>query len=74
MENSMHILAFILLFIIMSVIAACGGDFSGLKVVGEVAAVVALFFVFGWLILNPVFLVIVIIAIILIAIGSFSSK
>jgi len=34
----------------------------------------ALFFVFGWLILNPVFLVIVIIAIILIAIGSFSSK
>lgn len=58
----------------MSVIAACGGDFSGLKVVGEVAAVVALFFVFGWLILNPVFLVIVIIVIILIAIGSFSSK
>ena len=70
----MHILAFILMFIIMSIIAACSGDFSGLKVVGEIVAVIALFFLFGWLILNPAFLVIVIIVIILIAIGGLSSK
>lgn len=32
----MHILAFILMFIVGSIIAACSGDFSGLAAIGKI--------------------------------------
>lgn len=41
----MHILAFILMFVFFSIIAACDGDFSGLAAIGKFVGGAILFFV-----------------------------
>lgn len=64
----MHIIAFILLFIIGSIQAASHGDWSGVEAIGMFILYIALFFIFAFIILNPALLVIAIIAIVLIAI------
>ena len=45
----MHILAFILMFIVGSIIAACSGDFSGLAAIGKIVGFFVLLFVMMWL-------------------------
>jgi hypothetical protein len=65
----MHLLAFILLFIIGSISAACKGDWSGIAAIGEILLFIALFFVMAFIMMHPVLLIItaVVFVIILIA-------
>ena len=65
----MHLVAFILLFIIGSINAACHKDYSGIEAIGKFILFVALFFIMAFLLLNPALLVIAIIVLVLIAIG-----
>lgn len=60
----MHILAFILLFIIGSIQAACHGDWSGIGAIGKIVGFIALFLIVGYIIINPVLLVVFIIILI----------
>lgn len=54
----MHILAFIILFIVGSIGAACEGDWSGMEVIGKIILFIALFFIIALMALNPVLLII----------------
>ena len=46
----MHILAFILIFVVGSIIAACDGDYSGIAAIGKfVGFFVLLFQYYGYL-------------------------
>ena len=65
----MHLVAFIILFIIGSINAACHKDYSGIEAIGKFILFVALFFIMAFLLLNPALLVITIIVMVLIAIG-----
>lgn len=56
----MHILAFILMFVIASIAYACKGDWSGMIAIAEVIGFIALLIVFGYAILHPVWLVVII--------------
>ena len=58
----MHILAFILIFVVGSIIAACDGDYSGIAAIGKFVG----FFV--WLFTQPVLLIIAIVVLVLIVI------
>ena len=69
----MHILAFILMFIVGSIIAACSGDFSGLAAIGKIVGFFVLLFVM-WLFTQPILLVVVIVMAIFILIVCSSSK
>lgn len=69
----MHILAFLLMFIVFSISAACKGDFSGLEVIGKGIGFLIILFVMLWLFTQPALLIVVII-IGAIAIIVFSSK
>lgn len=62
----MHILAFILMFVVGAIVAACDGDFSGIAVIGKFVGGAIL--VIGMLLLftQPVLLVIVIILLVVI--------
>lgn len=60
----MYILAFILFFVVGSIIAACDGDSSGLVAIGKIVGFLILLFGAMWLFLHPVLLVIVIIILI----------
>lgn len=64
----MHILAFILMFVFFSIIAACDGDFSGLAAIGKFVGGAILFFVMFWLFTQPALLIIVIVVIVIIAV------
>lgn len=64
----MHILALILMFIVFAIIAACGGDFSGIAAIGKIVGFLVLLFVMLWLFTQPVLLVIAIIILIIIAV------
>ena len=66
----MHILAFILIFIVGSIIAACDGDYSGIAAIGKF---VGLLFAVLWLFTQPVLLIIAIVVLVLIVIA-FSAK
>ena len=57
----MHILAFILMFVVGAIIAACDGDFSGKFVGGAL-----LIFGMLWLFTQPVLLIIAIIVVVII--------
>jgi len=70
----MHILAFILMFVVGSIFAACDGDYSGIAAIGKFVGFFVLLFVMLWLFTQPVLLVIVIAILILIAVGCSSSK
>lgn len=64
----MHILAFILIFIFGSIVAACDGDFSGLAAIGKFVGGAVLIFAMLWLFTQPVLLIIVIvIAVVIVA-------
>ena len=65
----MHLVAFILLFIICSINAACHKDYSGIEAIGKFLLFVALFFIMAFILLNPALLIITIIVLVLIAIG-----
>ena len=65
----MHLVAFIILFIIGSINAAFHKDYSGIEAIGKFILFVALFFIMAFLLLNPALLVIAIIVLVLIAIG-----
>ncbi len=69
----MHILAFILMFIVGSIGAASKGDWSGIEAIGKFVLFVVLFFIMAYLILNPALLVIAIIILVLVVIAC-SSK
>lgn len=64
----MHILALILMFIVFAIIAACGGDFSGIAAIGKIVGFLVLLFVMLWLFTQPVLLVIASIILIIIAV------
>lgn len=65
----MYILAFIILFIIGSISAACKGDWSGIAAIGEIILFIALFLFMAFIMMHPVLLIItaVVFVIILIA-------
>lgn len=70
----MHILAFILIFVIGSIFAACDGDYSGIVAIGKFVGFFVLLFAMLWLFTQPVLLVIVIVVLIVIAVGCSSAK
>ena len=65
----MHLVAFIILFIIGSINAAFHKDYSGIEAIGKFLLFVALFFIMAFLLMNPALLVIAIIVLVLIVIG-----
>ena len=68
----MHILAFILIFVVSSIIAACDGDYSGIAAIGKFVGVFVLLFAVLWLFTQPVLLIIAIVGLVLIVIYCFS--
>lgn len=70
----MHILAFILIFVIGSIFATCDGDYSGIAAIGKFVGFFVLLFAMLWLFTQPVLLVIVIVVLIVIAVGCSSAK
>ena len=55
----MYILAFILLFVIGSVQAACHGDWSGIEAGAKFIGIIALFCVMAFIMINPALMIIV---------------
>ena len=49
----MHILAFILIFVVGSIIAACDGDYSGIAAIGKFVGFFVLLFAVLWLFTQP---------------------
>ena len=66
----MHILAFILMFVVGSISAACDGDFSGVKAIGKFIGYAALIIGFMFLLTQPVLLVIAIVILVVIVMCS----
>lgn len=64
----MHILAFILMIVVGSIVAACDGDFSGLAAIGKFVGGAILVFVMVWLFTQPALLILVIAVLVVIAI------
>lgn len=64
----MHILALILMFIVFAIIAACGGDYSGIAAMGKIVGFLVLLFAMLWLFTQPALLIIAIIVLIIIAV------
>lgn len=64
----MHILAFILMFVVGAIIAACNGDYSGIAAIGKFVGFFILLFAMLWLFTQPILLIIVIVVLILIVI------
>ena len=56
----MHILAFILMLVVGSRVAASNGDLSGLIGIGKIVGGIIFVFALMWLLLHPVLLVIAI--------------
>ena len=69
----MHIIAFILIFIVGSIIAACDGDYSEIAAIGKFVGFFVLLFAVLWLFTQPVLLIIAIVVLVLIVIA-FSAK
>ena len=65
----MHILAFIILFIIGSIGAACKGDWSGMEVIGKIILFIALFLIIGYIMINPALLIIAVVIFVIILIA-----
>ena len=64
----MHILAFILLFIIGSIGAACKGDWAGIGAIAKFIGFIALFLIVGYIMINPALLIIAVVVFIIILI------
>lgn len=64
----MHLLTFILMFVVGSISAACRGDWSGMEAIGKFILFVVMFFLMAFLLMNPALLIIAIIFLILIII------
>ena len=61
----MHLVAFILLFIIGSINAACHKDFSGIEAIGKFLLFVALFFIMAFILMNPALLILVVVIVVI---------
>ncbi len=70
----MHILTFILIFVVGAIVAACEGDYSGIAAIGKFMGGAILFLAMLWLFTQPVLLVIVIIVMVIIAACCLNSK
>ena len=68
----MHILAFLLLFVVGAILAACNGDYSGIAAIGKFVGFFVLLFAVLWLFTQPVLLIIAIVGLVLIVIYCFS--
>lgn len=68
----MHILTFVLMFVVGSISAACRGDWSGMEAIGKFILFVIMFFLMAAIILNPALLIIAVIVIILILVACYS--
>ena len=62
----MHILTAILMFIILAILAAAKGDYSGIAVIGKFIGYAVFIFAMLWLFTQPLLLIVVIIVVILI--------
>lgn len=62
----MHILAFILMFVVGAIVTACDGDFSGIAAIGKFVGGAILVIGMLWLFTQPVLLVIVIVLLVVI--------
>lgn len=62
----MHILAFILIFVVGAIAVACDGDFSGIAAIGKFVCGAILVIGMLWLFTQPVLLVIVIVLLVVI--------
>lgn len=65
----MHILAFIVLFIIGSIGAACKGDWSGMGAIAKFIGFIALFLIVGYMMTNPALLIIAVVVFVIILIA-----
>ena len=65
----MHILAFIILFIIGSIGAAFKGDWSGIGAIAKFIGFIALFLIIGYIMINPVLLIIAVVIFVIILIA-----
>jgi hypothetical protein len=70
----MHILTFILLFVVGSINAASHGDWSGIEAIGKFVGFIALFLICGYILTNPALLVIAIIIFVVILVAVCSNK
>lgn len=61
----MHILAFILMFIIGSIMYATKGDYSGLIAIGKFIGFIVLFFIMAFIMMNPALLIIVAVVVVI---------
>lgn len=61
----MHLLAFILLFIIGSIQAACHGDWSGVEAGAKFIGIIALFFIMAFIMTNPALLIIAVVIVVI---------
>ena len=60
----MHLVAFIILFIIGSINAACHKDFSGIEAIGKFLLFVALFFIMAFILMNPALLILAVVIVV----------
>lgn len=61
----MHILAFILMFVVGSIMYATKGDYSGVIAIGKFIGFIALFFLMAFIMMNPALLIIVAIVVVI---------
>ena len=60
----MHLVAFIILFIIGSINAACHKDYSGIEAIGKFLLFVALFFIMAFILMNPALLILAVVIVV----------
>ena len=61
----MHLVAFVILFIIGSINAACHKDFSGIEMLGKFLLFVALFFIMAFILMNPALLILAVVIVVI---------
>ena len=61
----MHLVAFVILFIIGSINAACHKDFSGIEAIGKFLLFVALFFIMAFILMNPALLILAVVIVVI---------
>lgn len=61
----MHLVAFVILFIIGSINAACHKDFSGIEAIGKFLLFVALFFIIAFILMNPALLILAVVIVVI---------
>lgn len=60
----MHLVAFVILFIIGSINAACHKDYSGIEAIGKFLLFVALFFIMAFILMNPALLILAVVIVV----------